>query len=312
MRKSFLRRIGVGVCLLIVLTVTLCGCIGKLPNAFKKIDYESMELVFEDEFEGTQLNQTYWSTEKYWDHDHDYIRHGGYWDAGQISLDGEGFLHITTEYLEDGPHGAGYYTAQLNTRGKVEYGKPEDGKGHYFEVRCKAPKAQGMWSAFWLLCDSYDDVTEGGRNGAEIDVFESPYFYDKTTGLNYKSTAFHTLHVDGYSDDHKGLQSPYYHVGDLYDTFHTYGVYWDDKTYVFYIDGKETWRTKWNGTPAVDEYMILSCEISGRMEGTGEDARPNPSNPNNIYKWGGQITDNDKDALPADFAVDYVRVYRTK
>ena len=55
--------------------------------------------------------------------------------------------------------------------------------------------------------------------------------------------------------------------------------------YVFYVDGKETWRTKASGVCQVPEYIKLSDEIG---------------------KWAGDIG---KAKLPDAFMVDYVRVY---
>ena len=112
-----------------------------------KIDLDKFELTFEDTFDGEQLDSTKWTTKKYWNNDHDYIRQGGFWDPEQITVS-DGTLKITTEYKENGKYGPGYYTGMLNTKGLFE-------QTHgYFEIRCILPKAEGMWSAFWMLCDS--------------------------------------------------------------------------------------------------------------------------------------------------------------
>ncbi len=55
--------------------------------------------------------------------------------------------------------------------------------------------------------------------------------------------------------------------------------------YVFFVDGKETWRTAAGGVCQVPLYIKLSDEIG---------------------KWGGDIT---MAKLPDRFLVDYVRVY---
>ena len=54
---------------------------------------------------------------------------------------------------------------------------------------------------------------------------------------------------------------------------------------LFYVDGKETWRSKAGGVCQVPEYILLSEEVG---------------------KWGGDIA---KAQLPDQFLVDYVRVY---
>ena len=67
--------------------------------------------------------------------------------------------------------------------------------------------------------------------------------------------------------------------------FHDYGLLWTKEEYVFYVDGKEVWRTKAGGVTQVPEYLKLTEEIG---------------------EWGGDIT---KAQLPDFFEVDYVRVY---
>ena len=93
-----------------------------------KIDLDKFELTFEDTFDGEQLDSTKWTTKKYWNNDHDYIRQGGFWDPEQITVS-DGTLKITTEYKENGKYGPGYYTGMLNTKGLFE-------QTHgYFEIR---------------------------------------------------------------------------------------------------------------------------------------------------------------------------------
>ena len=67
--------------------------------------------------------------------------------------------------------------------------------------------------------------------------------------------------------------------------WHTFGLYWTKDEYVYYIDGKETWRTKAGGASQVEQFIILSEEIA---------------------EFTGDIT---KAALPDYFSVDYVRVH---
>jgi len=292
--KKFVKIVAV----ITVLASVCClfsSCVNIKNVKDKKIDTSAMKLVFEDDFNGTELNTDNWAN---WsgDETNGDVRRGGYWDSDQVSLDGNGNLIITTEYKENGKHGAGWYTGIVSSEGLKEY---DHG---YFEVRCKAPKAQGLWSAFWLLSESMSDTTDGGKNGAEIDVFESPYYDDIYSNKKLKETAFHTLHIDGYGEEHKSRMSPYYQVGDIYDEYHTYGVYWDENEYVFYIDGCESWRTDFGGTPRVNEYMILSVEISGE--------NADPSNKNNSVTWAGEIENNTGENRTSQFIVDYVKVWQ--
>ena len=76
---------------------------------------------------------------------------------------------------------------------------------------------------------------------------------------------------------------------NVYDgEFHTFGLLWTKDEYVYYIDGKETWRTnaeKAEGTCEVPLYLIISAET-----GSWADKPVKSDFPDSIY-------------------VDYVRVY---
>ena len=65
--------------------------------------------------------------------------------------------------------------------------------------------------------------------------------------------------------------------------WHTYSVFWTPAEYVFYVDNRETWRTKAGGVCQVPVYILLSDEIG---------------------RWAGDIA---KAELPDRFLVDYVR-----
>jgi len=94
----------------------------------------------------------------------------------------------------------------------------------------------------------------------------------------------HTFHWDGYGKDHKS-EGKIVKVPGVMEGWHTFAIWWTPEEYVFYVDGKETWRTKGGGPSQVPEYILLSDEIG---------------------KWAGAIA---KAKLPDAVLVDYVRVY---
>lgn len=282
--------------LCLTLFLTACSPYAKI-NKRKPINLDGMDLVFEDNFDD-ELNRDVWVTSF-----ENPIRRGGYW-ADEQTFTENGNLIIRTEYKENGKHGAGWYTGTCLSQGLKDF------KYGYFEARCKAPAAEGLWGAFWLQSDSManNEWTDGGKLGAEIDIFESPYYNDPTMpAKKFGNTAFHTIHVDGYQEGlHQAMMSKYYKVGkNIYNEYNTYGLLWTENEYVFYINGYESWRTNF-GVSQVPEFLWLSVEISG------ENGSGNPSNPNNQFTWAGEITNNPKDAMPVDFVVDYIRVYQQK
>ena len=100
-------------------------------------------------------------------------------------------MSISTKYYAKGYKGgkAGWYSCGLCTTGLFEqtYG--------YFEVRCILPKGVGMWSALWMLPQDFSHtIGNGGTDGAELDVFESPnYRYKLSDNVNVVTTNIHMI-----------------------------------------------------------------------------------------------------------------------
>jgi len=218
-------------------------------------------LVWSDEFGGTKLDRAKW----------------GFHQPGKrrkaintedcATLDGKGNLVLTTKRVGDEIH-----TCMIETRGRFEaiYG--------YFECRVKFQTQQGHWSAFWLQSPTLGPAGDLKKYGAEIDIFE---FLGKQ-----RDTLLMNLHWDGYGKDHKHAGSK--HVDkSLADGFHVVGLEWTPQEYVFFLDGKEIWRTS-AGLSHAKEYIILSLEVD---------------------TWSGDIS---KAQLPDSLYVDYVRVYQRK
>jgi len=216
------------------------------------------QLVWHDEFDGTAIDEAKWEIVG------DMPRRDGYWVKEDAYLDGNGRLVLRTK--QDGDR---YTCGAVRTLGKFEH------RFGFWEVRCRFHKQPGHWPAFWLFCGGVGTVGEEGRDGTEIDVMEKPWA---------ESRIQHALHYDGYGDAHKH-QGKVVDLAGLNKGFHTFGLHWKPDEYVFYVDGKETWRTDAGGVSQVPEYIKLTEEIGD---------------------WGGDIKEA---ALPDFFLVDYVRVY---
>jgi beta-glucanase (GH16 family) len=214
---------------------------------------KSWRLVWHDEFSGAKLDETKWDIPEY-------KRRDGYWSRKAITLDGKGHLVMSVVKEEDR-----YLDGCVRTHGKFEH------KFGYYVARVQLQKQPGHWSAFWMMPSNGLMV---GSKGTEIDIYEKPWLDDRVQ---------QTLHWDGYGKDHKS-EGKVVKVPGVMDGWHTFGVWWKPDEYVFYVDGKETWRTK-KAVSQVPEYIKLSDEIGD---------------------WGGDIT---KAKLPDAFLVDYVRVY---
>jgi len=220
---------------------------------------KTWKLAWSDEFNGTKIDRSKWEIVGDWK------RRDGYWVKEDSYLDGKGNLIIRTK--KDGDR---YTSGAMRTRNRFEH------KFGYWVCRCKFPEQVGHWPAFWLHASSVTKVGNEGRDGTEIDIMEKPWLEDKIT---------QNLHWDGYGAAHKNAGGKVSTIPGISEGFHTFGLHWKSDEYVFYVDGKETWRTNAGGVSQVPQYMKLTEEIG---------------------KWGGDIK---KAKLPDYFVVDYVRVY---
>jgi beta-glucanase (GH16 family) len=171
---------------------------------------------------------------------------------------------------------AEYTSASLMTRGKAAW------KLGRIEVRAKLPQGKGLWPAIWTLGANIGEV--GYPLCGEIDIME---YYGKTPGL-----VFSNVHYDRH-----GKRASFPGRVDItgsINEFHVYAIEWDEKKIDFFVD-----RVKYlsfpvdmsdgaSGNPFLKEhYLLINLALGGAS--------------------GGVIDDS---ALPAQFLIDYVRIYQ--
>lgn len=188
------------------------------------IDGTEYHVTFEDDFDGSELDSTKW------EHCPEWNRGEIYWNDEDAFLDGNGNLILTVSYGEC-PDGSG---TDVYRAGGVRTSSKFDQTYGYYEIRCRMFDFEGVMSAFWLM--PYQMPIDGtAGDGAEIDIYESPYYL--TDRVNY------AVHWDGYDEAHQSIGCfPEPQIDGIYYGYHTYSLKWTDTEYVFYIDGKEFWR----------------------------------------------------------------------
>ncbi|OGV40559.1 MAG: hypothetical protein A2X48_03290 [Lentisphaerae bacterium GWF2_49_21] len=237
-----------------------------LSDQDNKGEWVKYEVMW-DEFDGDKLDQAKW-----WDHNPRWKgREPALFMPSNVEVK-DGKLNLTTR-LEDVPKAPkGYNTftsAAVQSRTLVRYG--------YFEIRAKAMKSHGS-SAFWFYY--HDD-----KEHTEIDVFEigggAPGF-ERKYNMN--------LHVFKKPGNNKhwsrgGIwNSPF----NFADDYHIYGLEWDEKEVVFYVDGVPVHKDKntdWN--------QALTLNFDSETMPT----------------WFGMPDPKD---LPSTFSVEYCRAWKKK
>ncbi len=171
-----------------------------------------------------------------------------------------------------------YTSARILTQGKFSttYGR--------IEARLKVTSGKGLWPAFWMLGANISTGVNWPNCG-EIDIMEA---------INTPTIAYGTLHGPGYSGA-QGLQgSKTLPGGATYNSqYHVFSIEWSPNLIVWAIDGTVyhtvtpaqapgTWV--FNNSPF---FIILNLAVGGGW----------PGNPDGTT------------AFPAEYRIDYVRVY---
>ena len=163
----------------------------------QKVDMDKFELTFEDNFDDG-IDWDVWSGHYVWGKSSQ-PRKGAFWNNA-VPYTENGNLIIPMKYLTEGMGGTGegWYSAGIDTDDDARNGFSQ--KYGYFEVRCILPDCPTAWAAFWLMNDGVYEADGNGRDGTEIDIFESDCIDDTV-----KNAVTSNLHFDGYGDAHQKM-----------------------------------------------------------------------------------------------------------
>jgi len=196
----------------------------------------------------------------------------------------DGFLIITGR--EDTPPyptatGAAHITsASITTKGKHAW------QHGYFEIRAKVPTGQGPWAAFWAKGDNQNRGVPWPACG-EIDIME----YAAQTPVMIQNLIYGSTYND-YQQQTLKINR------DFSDNYHIYSLKWTAKQMTFAIDHIVTHTVNLDDLPFPEifkqPFFILLNLALGTADGS---------------TIGGRL---DKNCLPAEFRVDYIRVYQNK
>ena len=143
----------------------------------------------------------------------------------------------------------------------------------YVEIRAKIPKGAGLWPALWLL------RRDKGKVG-EIDIMEN---------LGQKPDyLMSSLHWDSDGDgvpDQKALLVRR-KTNDLSADFQTYGLDWNEQDITIYLNGMKLGSAPTPEALKKPMYLLMNLAVGG---------------------WAGKP---DPSAFPAEFAIDYLRVWQ--
>ncbi len=239
---------------------------------YTSIDHPSMQLVWSDEFSGTQLNTSNWGF------DLGNGCNGGVcgWGNNELETYTNNPANIRVENgtvkITALSSGGNFTSSRIKTQDKVniKYGR--------LDVRAKLPKGQGIWPAIWMLGES---ITSAGWPACgEIDIMELVGHQPQTT--------HGTVHYD--KDGYKSATgSSSLLTGDFSDQFHVFTLIWERDNMAWYVDN-QSFKTFKPDVAAFNKsfFFILNVAVGGNWPGSPD----------------GTTT------FPQEMAVDYVRVFQ--
>ncbi|MBR5541800.1 MAG: glycoside hydrolase family 16 protein [Bacteroides sp.] len=235
------------------------------------------QLVWEENFDGTELDTTVWSKisrgKPDWQNTMSYDERCYELSNGTLILRG-----IVNDDLQKDP--SPYLTGGVWSKGKKAF------DGGRVEVKAKLKGAQGAWPAIWML--PFESEKYGWPKGGEVDIMER---------LNYDSIAYQTVHsyytyTLGENKNPRNGSTGSINPHD----YNVYGVdFWPDSL-VFHINGTKTFtypriETDKEGQFPFNklQYLLIDMQLGGA--------------------WVGEV---DPTGLPSEMTVDWVRHYQYK
>lgn len=234
-------------------------------------------LVWEEDFEGTELDSSVWSKiprgKPDWQNTMSYDERCYELRDGHLILRG-----IVNDDLQK--DSLPYLTGGVWTKGKKSFTRGR------MEIKAKLNGAQGSWPAIWML--PYEDDKYNWPYGGEVDIMER---------LNYDTFVYQTVHTHYTYNLKETKNPPNGTTAPIHpDEFNVYGVdFWPDSL-VFHVNGIKSFtysriKTDKEGQFPFDipQFLLIDMQLGGT--------------------WVGEV---DPTGLPVEMTIDWVRHYQWK
>jgi len=234
---------------------------------------QQWKLVWEENFDGTELDEKIWTRCKRGKSDWDNTMS----DDPRLLKIGNSILHLRGIANDNKNDPAPYLTAGIISKEKYQfqYGK--------IEIRARFKSARGAWPALWML-----GIEKKWAYCGEIDLMEH---------LNFDDKVYQTIHSEYTLKIDKTDTPKHYGTAKINrDDWNTYGCEWDKDKIVFTVNEEHTHT--YPRVPELGEkqwpfdqpfYLIFSMQIGG--------------------KWVNGESPTDSADYPAGMEIDWARVY---
>lgn len=238
------------------------------------------DLLFQDEFEDSALDDDKWVPCFWWDYEGCTIitnNELSWYQPDNIFVqNGVLKLRAKEEYTEATNGETYYYSSGMVTTGRRTSSRTVAPKFvfqyGYTEVRAKVPSGTGLWPALWLL-------PEKQVSKPEIDIMEILGHETDTVQMHFHYRDDGETHSPG-----EGWQGPDFAAG-----WHTFAVDWQPDALIWYVDGVERWRfSEAAHIPQEPLYFLATFAVGG--------VYPGPPDETTVF--------------PTFFDIDYVRIWK--
>ncbi len=242
------------------------------------ITYEGWNLIWNDEFDGSVLNQDIWSYQNgngcpdlcgWGNNELEYYRSQNSWVNNGL---------LTIEAREESFDINDYTSGKLITQGKkaFTYGR--------VDVRAKLPRGKGLWPAIWMLGTNITSVSWPACG--EIDIMEM------VGGNGGEKTSYGTAHWRNTDNQHASAGDNTSVIDGLDQKFHVYSIIWNEQHIQWLLNDAPFYTLNITGAEMSafhnPFYMILNVAVGGNW----------PGSPNSATEF------------PTQMQVDYVRVFQ--
>ena len=241
------------------------ACVKAAPPGGTTVWTKSFEDTFSSGFNPHKWIKTFW-----WGDGNINDGSVNYYSPKNVSVS-NGYLTLKANKNSEG--GKSYTGAVVQSFGKFyqTYG--------YFEARVKVPKGGGLSPYFSLS-------PEDKSWPPEVNIFEVPGAVGKNATTVWMTNHYKDADGKASIDNSDGIWTS---SSGLNQAYHTYGLLWQPKLLVWYVDGVERYRTT-AGVPNKDCYIVLGFGVAA-----------------DNGKWAGNP---DNTTFPQYMSVDWVRAWK--
>ena len=253
-----------------------------LAGAESPTAYDGYDLLFADEFDGTELDESNWTFDigtgdSGWGNNESQF----YTDRNVLVRDGVLTIRARSEDLA----GRSYTSSRIKSQGRFDfqYGR--------VDVRAALPKGQGLWPAIWMLGANFTEV--GWPMSGEIDIME-------LVGNN-DQRVYGTAHWNN-----GGVSAPYspamfgkafdLESGSFFGEYHVFSLIWTADKLTWLVDDEVYHEMVLDDSANLAPFrksffLIMNVAVGGNWPGY-----PDPANDDVVF--------------PQEMIVDYIRIFQ--